>query len=365
MVRLISLRLLESYFRHRWLYLLPILLMAIAAVIYYLTLKPVYIVRGVLYVQKDSLLSELTSLNTESFSIYTPAEATTQEFNELLQTDAFVRAIIQQTDLEQTLGTGDMSVAETIKEVRKQVWVEAQGNNQVMIGGAYEDPVIAYQLSNAAVESFIQWRINAERQQSVSAQAFFAGLIETYRTDLDNARAELEQYLAAHPEQLRGKRPEIEQLEIDRMRGTIDLARARYASVLDKDESARLSMAQAESDTRQSYFLIDAPAIPTAPETSLRKTAVNMVIFVVAGVMLSIVAIIGGMLLDRSFRLPVDVQYGLGLPVLALLPESGPDAVLPRPARRGQVGAEPDELIGRFKHALDDLDKPEVGSLPA
>ena len=59
-----------------------------------------------------------------------------------------------------------------------------------------------------------------------------------------------------------------------------------------------------------------------------------------------------------------------GSAVLALVPEAGPTAVLPRPARRGQAGAEPDELIGRFKHALDDLDKPEVlapntGTLPA
>ena len=106
-------------------------------------------------------------------------------------------------------------------------------------------------------------------------------------------------------------------------------------------------------------------AIPTEPETSLRKTAVNMAIFVAAGVILAIVAVIGGMLLDRSFRLPIDVQHGLGLPVLALVPEAGPNAVLPRPARRDQTGAEPDELIGRLRHALDDLDKPEVGTLPA
>jgi hypothetical protein len=91
----------------------------------------------------------------------------------------------------------------------------------------------------------------------------------------------------------------------------------------------------------------------------------NMAIFVAVGVILAIVAIVGGMLLDRSFRLPVDVEHGLGLPVLALIPESGPNAVLPSPARRDQSGAEPDELIGRLKHALEDLDKPEVGTLPA
>ena len=39
MIRNISLQLFESYFRHRWLNLLPILVMIIASGIYFLTMK--------------------------------------------------------------------------------------------------------------------------------------------------------------------------------------------------------------------------------------------------------------------------------------------------------------------------------------
>jgi capsular polysaccharide biosynthesis protein len=322
MARLLFLRFLESYYRHRWLYLLPLLLMAGVAALYFFTAKPTYIVRGVLYVQQQSLLASLTSLRNDGFSVLTPAEATAQEMTDLLQTDSFIRALIQQTSLEATLGQGDMTVGETIEEVRKAVWVETQGANQVRTFAAWEEPTIAYQLATASLESFIQWRINADRQESEVAQAFFAELIEQYRGDLELARTDLQSYLAAHPEQLRGKRPEVEQLEIDRLRAAVDLSQQRYSSVLAKDEDARLAMAQSESDARQTYLLIDSPTMPLEPETSLRKLALNMLIYLALGLILSIVAAAGGALLDRTLTFPIDARDRLDMPVLAMVPEA-------------------------------------------
>jgi capsular polysaccharide biosynthesis protein len=334
MARLLSLRFLESYFRHRWLYLLPLLLMAGVAIFYFVTVKPTYIVRGVLYVQQQSLLASLTSLRSDGFSVLTPAEATAQELGDLLQTDSFIRALIQQTDLEATLGTGDMTIGETIEEVRKAVWVETQGPNQVRISAAWERPQVAYQLATASLESFIQWRINADRQESEVAQAFFAGLLEQYRGELELARVDLQSYLAAHPEQLRGKRPDVEQLEIDRLKAAVDLAQTRFSSVLAKDEDARLAMAQAESDARQTYLLIDSPAMPTEPETSLRKVALNMLVYLSLGLILTVVAVAGGMMLDRSLTFPVDARNRLELPVLAMVPEAPAERRSRRQARR-------------------------------
>ena len=42
MLRLINLRLLESYFRHRWLYLLPIVIMVGVAAYYFTTAERLY-----------------------------------------------------------------------------------------------------------------------------------------------------------------------------------------------------------------------------------------------------------------------------------------------------------------------------------
>ena len=320
MVRLALLRVLESYFRHRWLYFLPILLMlGMAAASIYLA-KPKYLAGGVLFVEKESLLATLVSVRETSFSWDTPADETSREISELMQTSAFVRAVIKTTDLEANMNGGETAVAETIIDVREATLMESLGNNQVFVAAEYTDPQVAYQLVNAIIENYIQWKINAARVESVTAQNFFGDLITQYEVEYETARREVENYLMAHPQPVRGDRLEIEALEIERLQSALQLAEQRYAKAIENNESAQLSLSQAESDVRQTYFFIDAPKIPDKPSTSLKDVAIQVVIFGVVGVILSGVGIVGSALLDRSLRFPVDVQHGLNLPVLTAVP---------------------------------------------
>ncbi|MCZ7672767.1 MAG: hypothetical protein M5U34_39450 [Chloroflexi bacterium] len=49
MLRILILRFLESYFNHRWLYLLPTLMMVVAAGLYYFLTVPIYNAKGVFF----------------------------------------------------------------------------------------------------------------------------------------------------------------------------------------------------------------------------------------------------------------------------------------------------------------------------
>jgi hypothetical protein len=64
--------------------------------------------------------------------------------------------------------------------------------------------------------------------------------------------------------------------------------------------------------------------MPVSPETSLRELAINATVFLAAGVVLTILGIVVGALLDRSFRFPIDVDHGLSLAVLASVPDTTP-----------------------------------------
>lgn len=321
MVRLVLLRLLESYFRHRWLYLLPIVMMMGVGGLVFSTATPSYMARSVIYVQKESLLSTLTSIRNDGFSWVTPADATRDEFNELLETDAFIRAILQQTDLEEELG--EKKVDDVIDEMRDAIWVQTLGkNNLVMVGAAHENPTVTKQAVEATIDSYIQWKINGEREQSAAAQGFFAQQIEQHQKELEEAKEAMRLYLQDHPEPIRGDRPEVEQLEIAILQEAINLADKRFSSNLDKEQNAILVTTQAESDVRQTYLVIDAATLPDEPETGLRDALMNALIFVVVGVVLSVVGIIGGALLDSSFRFPLDIRHGLDLPVLAQVPNA-------------------------------------------
>ena len=128
MVRLVLLRILESYFRHRWLYLLPIVAMSAAAMIYIAIMPAKYVVNGTLYIQADNLLSSLTDIRSDGYSYVTPAQATTGELYQLLNAKAFLRAIIQKTDMEAKMAEDEETAARTIDEAKNAIWLQELGN---------------------------------------------------------------------------------------------------------------------------------------------------------------------------------------------------------------------------------------------
>ncbi len=324
MIRLALLRFFETYFRHRWLYLLPIPIMVAAGVFYFITVERLYLSGGVLYVQSDSFLGTLTSVRDAPFSYLTPAQLASGEIQDLLLTDAFVRSMIEETDIEAEMSAAPADVGEILKEVREAVWAQPIGNNEVTVRASHENPVLSYQLSTAAINKYIQWKINLDRVQSGTAEEFFQELTTEYEIELEQARDDLREYLTTHPEPVRGSRSQLEQLEINRLEALLQMAGTRYTRALEKDENARLATSQAEADVRQTYFLVDAPIMPIQPETSRRQIATSAAIFVVAGIVLTFLGVVVGTLLDRSFRFPIDVHHGLGLPVLAGVPDARP-----------------------------------------
>lgn len=333
MLRLVILRFLESYFRHRWLWLLPIVLMIGLAGVSVARTEPYYISRGAVYVQKETLLASLTALQSEGFSWVTPAQSTTNDIKELMQTDAFIRAVIQQTDLESEMSAGPVAASETINAVRTAVWVQPLGDNLVQVGAIHDRAAIAHQLASGVIEAYLRWKINEDREESTAAQTFFADLIVSYRQDLDAAQGVLEAYLLEHPDPARGERSSVEQLQIDQLEAAVELAAVRLKSALDNDENTRLSVATSEGKIRQKYYVIDSPRLPDEAENSLRGALINSLIFVVVGAILSVIGVAGGALIDRTYRFPVDVVHTTGLPVIAILPDTTPTGKAAKPRK--------------------------------
>ena len=305
MLRLVLLRLLESYFRHRWLYLMPIVLMMGIGTVSFVNAKPVYTASSKLNVQ-DAFVRE------DAFYWVTPADATVDEFKRLLDTDAFVRAIVQQTNLENEINEGE-KVDDVIDEMRDAVQVQADGKNLVKVTSTHKDPQVAYQSAVATIGMYKLFKINANREESSTTQDFFAEQVEAHQNTLEEAREELKVYLEQHPEPIR----ETEALEIERLQSAIKQAEVRLANAQQNEENARLATDQVESDVLQTYRVTEVN-LPTERETSKKDALISVIV----GVILSAGGIIGGGLLDRTFRFPIDVRHGIGLPVLAVIPNA-------------------------------------------
>ncbi|MFZ0547268.1 MAG: hypothetical protein WAM60_17615, partial [Candidatus Promineifilaceae bacterium] len=136
MVRIAILRVLESYFRHRWLYLVPIVLLTLVSVAYVFLSESDYITNGVIYVQKDSFLGTLTSVRDVPFTYKTAAQESADQIRDLMQTNAFARSVVQDTKLEKRMDEGEAVVTEMIDETRRSVWTQTIGDNQVAIFAA-------------------------------------------------------------------------------------------------------------------------------------------------------------------------------------------------------------------------------------
>jgi len=296
------------------------LLMGVLAIVFTLRAPQTYISGGVLFVQNDSLLSTLVPIGDSGWSWSTPAQVTANEIRELLRTEAFVRFAIQRTDLEAEMQGGSTVVQQTIREFRQSVSVNEIGEKLVGFGAGHEDPEIAHQIATATIDAYTEWKLNSERQESQVAQAFFAEQLGPFQEELQQARAELQTYLAEHPAPVRGDRPEEEQIEITRLQAAVTDAQQQVKDTLAKEQEARLALSKAESNAAQAYAVIDAPKVPTEPSGSLKDLVMQSAIFVILGIGLSVACVVGGMLLDRSFRLAMDVQHGLDLPVLAAIP---------------------------------------------
>jgi hypothetical protein len=370
MSKIVILRLLDTFFRHRWLYLIPIGLMAIAAGIYVYQQQSLYMASGVIFTERTSLLSSLTAVDQEGFSWKTPAQDTAGQISDLTKTDAFIRAVIGETDLEAEMSRGGSAADDLISSVRPNIFAWVAGNNQVQVTAVYDDPRIAYQLAQSTINTFILWNINLDRTDSVTAEVFFQDLIRGYQADVLTAQETLRTYLETHPKPDVGDRPDTETFEIQNLQANVNFAASRLAHAAEKAEDARLANVQIESNVRQKYMVVDAPDIPSDPATSKRKMAKAAAMFLAAGTLLSAIAVVGATVFDQTFRLPVEVPQILSLPVLALVT----DVSVPAPGRswkrkrkepvqerqREPILGKPEEARA-LPIAHDDLPAPDTG----
>jgi capsule polysaccharide export protein KpsE/RkpR len=155
----------------------------------------------------------------------------------------------------------------------------------------------------------------------LAAQSFFSDLVAPYQQQLDTARHNLQTYIEANPVPVRGERPELERIEIERLQGEVTQAQTRVEEVRQKEESARLVQIQSERGVRQTYLIIDAPKQPTLRVNGLRTLLMNNLLFLVIGLILSAVGVIGSAVLDGSLRFPVEATLALHLPVIAMIPK--------------------------------------------
>ncbi|KAB8145170.1 hypothetical protein F8S13_04895 [Chloroflexia bacterium SDU3-3] len=323
MIRLALLRLIESLFRYFWLYMLPIVIAAAASGFFALREKPSYTSAGSIYVQGSSLVSSLTDLPGNGTAAWvTPSSVFVSEISALMKTEAFMRRVAAGTSLEAKMNKSQEDLNKAMADLSKNLAVASVNDNLVGFSATAEDADTAYLLAQHLPESYVVWKLNSNKQDSQAAEEFFQKQLDPLKQELETARQAQLEYLLAHPAPERGERPGDELVKVDQLQSAVKQAEDRVQDVQSKVESAQLAKDQAERNLRQMYLIIDAPLRADEPTNGLRKRLMENIIFVIAGFLLSIIAIVGVAVLDPSLRFPIDVNNRLSLPVLAMPPRS-------------------------------------------
>lgn len=322
MPRYVTLRLLDSFFRHWLLYLVPVVLVTGLGVLSIRDQPSSFRSTGTFYVEGETYLSALTAVRGGGDIGYqTPAGYYGGQLQGLLQTDAFIADIAERAGVDRALyRTND----EMLDQVRQMVGVTPAGDNLMLVWAEHPEAAVAHRLADTLVDGFIQWQIDSDVNASMAAQGFFDGLLDTYQEDLLAAQQALDVYLRDNPVPPDVEdRPLAQQIAIDRLQGDVTVAEQRYVTARAKEEDARLATAQTESDVRQRLRLVDEPVEPGHPESMLLQSLMVVVLFGAMGTMLTTAAVVLGTLADRSVRHPLEVKQRLGLELLAVVPDGG------------------------------------------
>lgn len=314
--RRLILRFLDNFFANFWRNVLPLYLMLAFGIWYFFSITPTYLSYGVLYLQNDSLLTTLSNARQNDYIWVSRGQTVVEQFDSLMQTDAFARAILQRTNWEQELQNG-VPLDLLLAIVRANLWGEVKGEKHVHIVAQSDDPEIAFQLADAAMTLYRQSKVNLSLSDVNTSIEFLDEVMADYQMALQSAETALRTYLADYPDPAFGlRRPGEESSQIEILRENVSTAERRILETRTLIDLNKLDQNQAVQEVENSYVLVDSPRMARSPEYTMQQRIIVLFIFVGMGVLLSIGAGAGATLMDKTYRYPVDINVDLDLPVL-------------------------------------------------
>jgi uncharacterized protein involved in exopolysaccharide biosynthesis len=348
-------RLLETFFRRWYLYLVPLVLFTGVGVYKAMGLESGYRSVGVIDVSKGTLLSELTSIRGENYGYDTPANSTARTMSSLLGTRRFILDVVERAGLTEAVRAGVILP----DGIRGAISASAGGDTLLRVVATSSNPEVSANLAKATIESFIEYTVEGDVSESRAAEQFFQNQVAEYQAALDRAQASLDGYVAQHPDVVAGdERPLVIDVEVQRLQTVVEQAQVRVAAAQQKVEEARLATEQATEDVRQRLRMVDEPQPASAPQPRRMDMITTIATFFLAGLLLSVGAVVVAAVLDRSLWSGADVEHFTRLPVLASLGETSKrqaQHVAGRAAFAAMepVGAVPSAVNGHSDISLD------------
>jgi uncharacterized protein involved in exopolysaccharide biosynthesis len=291
-------RLLDTFFRHALLLLLPPVLIPLIVGPIALLLAPMYYETWAgIWVERPTYLSYNDDWNRYN----TPAQNQSGRLNELLRTRSFLIDVAKKTPLEPLTATakGEEKIAEIFS---KGLVIAPNGNQLVLVRFRAEAPQISFQVVNALIETFRDKAASDRSSQALLAISFYESRQQAAEEEFKQARDALRRYVAANPRLT----------SIDPTAGAASTAASRMglpAAAIDPQlaellrqlqvaestlDRARNALDQAQYDASASmegqaigFQVVDQPRMPTTAVRERRRMLIYPIAALLVGVGIS------------------------------------------------------------------------------
>jgi succinoglycan biosynthesis transport protein ExoP len=222
-------RLLEVPLRRPLHVLVPVVLLALVALILGITLPKRYATSTLILVESQKVPDAFMGPGQEA---QRPRLQTSRE--EILSRTRLERIIEELNPYPEMIGKA--AATEVIETMRAAVSINVKGSDAFMIEYVHRDPKVAQAVANRLAGLFIEETVRAREDQVVGAASFLDAQLNDARQQLERKEKDLRQYKEANmgrlPEQMQANLATLQRLQMEQQSVSANLQSARERLVL-------------------------------------------------------------------------------------------------------------------------------------
>jgi len=338
-------RYLETFFRHRLLFIAPVVLILVVTGVIVVTQPVVYTAATRLWVDKPALGSD-----EQTNPFVSPAAREAESLQELMNTRYFTVKAAHRGPLARSLGSepvapsglhwllsrvrgGDTSAhmpsADQVDSMAFDILshnsvIYAVGPQIIEVDFSYGDPKVAAATAQAVIDQFLEETLASDKARSQVVADFYSSQIRQTQQTLAAADLAVNQYLAAHPE-LRSVNavPDAKLLQLQQ---ADQQARQTMADFQSKVDGARLTQAALSAPGASGMRLLDPATVPAEAGVSRKLLAQALGAGLAVGLLVLVLGLLALTLADTTLRRPEDVEQALGLRLAGTIPHQPSEA---------------------------------------
>lgn len=346
-------RYLETLFRHKSLFLIPVLAVPFIALVAFLYAGKEYVVQASMWVEPSPIADPLTS------SRRNPNEIESQAMKEWLATDSFRKEVMERVGLTEAIQRGEWPVPTRLQEevresgldqlpgvrsvlkgfrlvgpsstpqamdagvkmVGESIRISPEGNNLLWVRYVGKEPQLGTRILEESIALFNAKTLELRTAQAKLAIDFYAHQLQTQEQRAGEAANALQRFLELHPNPVPGQqRPAAEEAELESLRRQYTLEQTLYESTLRKLEQVSQTGEAAIAGRDQGFRMVDRPSQPESTGVTKRSIVMMIAFGLVLGTAIGLTPVLVLTWLDNTARTREDIEKVISTPLIAQVP---------------------------------------------